>query len=55
MILDLPEGEYKCKLFSPLSGMYSPEIPLQGGTNTSVEIPEFVHDVVVRITKVKAQ
>jgi hypothetical protein len=55
ILLDLPEGEYVCKLYSPVKGMYSPVIPLQGGINTSVEIPEFVHDVVVRITEIKAE
>jgi hypothetical protein len=55
IIIDIPEGEYACKLYSPVKGMYSPEIPLQGGTDTSVEISEFVHDVVVRITRVKPE
>jgi hypothetical protein len=55
ILLDLPEGEYTCKCYSPVKGLYSPVIRLQGGKNTTVEIPGFEHDVVVRITKVKAE
>lgn len=54
VICDLPEGEYELACFSPLTGLYSPWITLQGGQNTCLRVPDFNHDLLIRIRRSKA-
>lgn len=42
----LPEGRFRLAAFSPASGCWSPALRISGG-RTSVELPEFRHDVVL--------
>ena len=51
LCLDLPEGAYQVACYSPATGMYSLWAPLQGGPGTELHLPEFTHDIVVRIRK----
>jgi predicted GH43/DUF377 family glycosyl hydrolase len=48
MTLDLPEGRYSVSLYSPVSGEYSPAIPVAGGKAVPLDLEPFQHDVVVR-------
>jgi hypothetical protein len=43
----LPGGRYRLAAFSPTSGAWSPAMPISGGGRTSIELPEFRHDVVL--------
>lgn len=45
--VDLPPGQYRVSLFSPVTGLYSPSILLKGERRQIVELPPFVHDVVL--------
>ena len=48
----LPEGRYQAKLFSPTTGLYSPAIRVAGGSApVHVELADFRHDVVLRVTR----
>jgi hypothetical protein len=49
--LDLPPGDYRVACFDPQTGVYSPWARMMGGPAASVEAPEFVHDLVVRIKR----
>ena len=51
--MDLPFGEFIMSCYSPVSGMYSPGIRVAGGKNLRFDLPEFQHDIVVRITRAK--
>jgi Cellulase (glycosyl hydrolase family 5)/Family of unknown function (DUF6298) len=51
IVLDLPDGVYDTTLFDPQTGLYSPVVGLQGGTNCSVTLPRFSHDVVIRLRR----
>lgn len=48
---DLPEGTYRASCYSPVTGLYSPGIPVAGGPNAVLTLPEFRHDIVVRIVR----
>lgn len=47
---DLPAGAYKLSCYSPVTGLYSPAISIAGGKNLRFDLPEFQHDIVIRIT-----
>jgi hypothetical protein len=49
LILDLPEGDYQIASYSPLSGLYSPWFPYRAGASTRLVLPQFMHDIVLRI------
>ena len=49
--LDLPAGDYEVACYSPATGAYSLWLPLQGGPDTELTLPEFSHDIVVRVRK----
>ena len=49
--LDLPEGPYTVRCFAPVTGGWSPSMPIEGGRATSVDLPPFEHDLVVRISR----
>ncbi len=51
LVCDLPAGNYVMASYSPLSGLYSPWTPLRGGPATRLDLPEFTHDIVVRIRR----
>lgn len=51
IVMDLPEGTYHLSCYSPVTGLYSPALSIQGGPGFHCSLPEFVHDIVVRITK----
>jgi len=47
----LPAGSYSAACFSPVTGLYSPTMPLQGSQKSLIVLPEFRHDLVLRIRK----
>lgn len=48
----LPPGEYHLACYDPKTGLYSPAVPIQGGgTAIRLLLPDFVHDLVLRITR----
>ena len=49
--LDLPEGLYNVACYSPETDLYSPLMKLTGGSGVRFGIPEFQHDVVIRIRR----
>lgn len=51
LILNLPVATYQTSCFDPISGLYSPTITIQGGAQTRLTLPTFVHDLVVRFTR----
>ncbi len=48
----LPEGKYGLSLYSPAGGASSPAIPVEGGKRATITLPPFVHDVVIRVTRI---
>lgn len=46
--LALPPGDYDVSLYSPVTGESSPAIAIKGGTETSLPLPAFRQDIVVR-------
>lgn len=48
----LPEGNYRVCLYSPVTGGYSPCLPVRGGRSITFELAPFVEDVVIRVTRV---
>jgi hypothetical protein len=50
LVLTLPEARYQVRCFDPASGQYVAAFDVQGGTQTRIELPSFVHDLAVRIT-----
>ncbi len=48
-VCDLPEGEYNAACYSPVTGLYSPWTSLHGDANTRINLPQFAHDIVLRI------
>ncbi|MHB1456818.1 MAG: cellulase family glycosylhydrolase [Armatimonadota bacterium] len=51
VVLDMPVGQYRATCFSPVSGLYSPWIEISGGEAVTVNVPEFIHDIVIRIQR----
>lgn len=49
ILLDLPPGSYRIACFAPVTGQYSPWLPMEGGPDTTFTVPEFVHDIVARL------
>ena len=48
---DFPEADYEAAFYAPLTGLYSPWLPVRGGPNTRLLRPQFTHDIVLRIQK----
>ena len=46
--IDVPEGDYSIRAFSPQTGTFSPWMPK---VTNSVELPEFTHDIVIQVKK----
>jgi hypothetical protein len=49
--LDLPEGEYEFRSYSPETGLYSPGIKISGSSDLQFFTPEIRRDIVLRITR----
>jgi len=49
--LDMPASRYEASFFSPETGGATAPRPLEGSANCRVDLPEFRHDIVVRITR----
>lgn len=49
--VDLAEGSYRVAAFSPATGLFSPALDVAGGPGTRLLVPEFSHDLVVRIIR----
>ncbi len=46
----LPAGQFVVRLYSPVTGEYSVGIPVKGGGMTTLDLPPFRHDIVIRAT-----
>ncbi|MDA0841911.1 MAG: hypothetical protein O2857_29465, partial [Planctomycetota bacterium] len=51
--INLPKGDYVVRAYSPTTGQYSPGVIHRLSEDTSLEIPTFEHDVVLRLTAAK--
>lgn len=51
----LPQGNYRASLYSPVAGVYSPELRVQGGNRVTIELPPFQHDIVLRVQRQHAE
>jgi len=51
LVFKLPAGTFRFSCFSPVAGLYSPWAELEGGQEVRLSLPEFVHDIAVRIRK----
>lgn len=49
--LSLPPGKYNVRLYSPVTGQYSPGIAVKGGHPVSLDLGTFRDDIVIRATK----
>jgi hypothetical protein len=49
----LPPGDYSAACFSPETGLYSPALTISGGEIT-LPLPDFHHDLAVRIRKINS-
>ncbi len=49
--LTLPPGKFLVRLYSPVSGEYSPAILVDGGKKSELQLPPFAHDIVIRATR----
>jgi hypothetical protein len=49
LVLDLPAGDWTAHCFDPKNGCSSPAVSIQGGAQSRIALPPFVHDLVVRI------
>lgn len=54
LTLNLPPATYRVSCFDPTSNLISPAITVQGGEQTSLTLPTFVHDLAVRLTRISA-
>ena len=51
IMFDLPTGRHEVACYLPESGAYSVWWPLDGGPRTRLKLPDFRHDIVVRIRR----
>ena len=49
--LQLPSGTYDVRLYSPVTGEYSPAIEMIGGKRSELILPPFRQDLVIRATR----
>jgi hypothetical protein len=49
--MDLPAGEYQMSCYLPVTGLYSRGIAVPGGREVHLSLPEFRHDLLVRIRR----
>jgi len=50
--ITLPAGSYDLSLFSPMSGQSSPSMRIHGGAATTLTLPAFAQDIVIRAVKI---
>ncbi|MBS10465.1 MAG: hypothetical protein CME19_02530 [Gemmatimonadetes bacterium] len=51
--MTLPDGEFTVSTYAPETGLYSPALPMDGGSIV-LDLPVFHHDVVIRIRRADA-
>jgi hypothetical protein len=51
IVVNLPPGDYTAACYDPQTGLYSPSILLTGGPSVTIHLPEFRHDLAVRIRR----
>jgi hypothetical protein len=51
IVFALPPGTYWACFYSPIAGVYSPGVRIQGGERVTLEIPSFEQDIVLRATR----
>jgi hypothetical protein len=51
LVFDLPDAAFHVSCFSPVAGQYSPAIEIRGKLDYTLDLPEFEHDMVIRIRK----
>ncbi|SDY01182.1 cellulase family glycosylhydrolase [Paenibacillus sp. CF384] len=49
LIVNLPDGNYRVRCFDPATGLYSPSIRISGAAGTVIRLPDFQHDLTIRI------
>jgi hypothetical protein len=49
--LSLPPGSYEVRLYSPVTGQYSPAIEFKGGGKSALMLPAFKEDIVIHATR----
>lgn len=50
----LPQGKFRASLYSPVTGLYSPVLRVQGGQRATIELPPFQQDIVLRVQRDEA-
>lgn len=50
--LQLDLGTYDLSVYSPVTGGYSPAIRLPAGTQATINLQPFQHDIVLRVRRV---
>jgi hypothetical protein len=50
----LPSGTYAVSCYSPVTGMESPALRINGGSDTKLRLPPFRHDIVILIHRTDA-
>lgn len=53
--LSLPPGNFMVRLYSPVTGEYSPGLSVTGGKEYTLDLAPFQQDVVVRATRLSAE
>src|SRR5580658_4224510 len=48
----LPAGKFSVRLYSPVTGQYSPGIIIEGGKNVTLDVGPFQDDIAIRATRV---
>lgn len=48
---DLPASLFEVACYQPMTGVYSVWLPLPGGPDVKINLPEFRHDLVIRIRR----
>ena len=51
LVLKLAAAAYRVTYFDPSRGLYSPATTIQGGDQSEIALPEFVHDLAIRLTR----
>ncbi len=51
--LALPAGRFSVRLYSPVSGQYSPGWIVEGGRPIELTLPSFQHDLLIRATRLE--
>jgi len=51
IVLGLPAGTYRVYFYSPIAGVYSPGVRVEGGDRVTLATPSFEQDIVLRATR----